>query len=102
MVRHHPGIGIERARDAARNADLILYLVDASQSPEAAAYVAPEMELLGWVGKPVAYRRKSFSMREVDVRARWYEKTTKYRYSDLTRINFGGHYESTLAEFVQS
>ena len=34
-------------------ADVMLYLVDASQSPEAAAYVAPEMELLGWVGKPV-------------------------------------------------
>jgi hypothetical protein len=34
-------------------ADVMLYLVDASQSPEAAAYVGPEMELLGWIGKPV-------------------------------------------------
>jgi hypothetical protein len=40
-------------RNVRDEADVMLYLVDASQSPEAAAYVAPEMELLAWVGKPV-------------------------------------------------
>jgi hypothetical protein len=34
-------------------ADVMLYLVNASESPEAAGYVAPEMELLGWIAKPV-------------------------------------------------
>jgi hypothetical protein len=34
-------------------ADVMLYLVSAAESPEAAGYVAPEMELLGWIGKPV-------------------------------------------------
>ncbi|MBC8056466.1 MAG: GTPase domain-containing protein, partial [Rhizobiales bacterium] len=34
-------------------ADAMLYLVNASESPEAAGYVAPEMELLGWTAKPV-------------------------------------------------
>ena len=34
-------------------ADVMLYLVNAAESPEAAGYVAPEMELLAWVGKPV-------------------------------------------------
>ena len=34
-------------------ADVMLYLVNASESPQAAGYVAPEMELLGWIGKPV-------------------------------------------------
>jgi hypothetical protein len=33
--------------------DVVLYRVNASESPAAAAYVAPEMELLAWVGKPV-------------------------------------------------
>jgi hypothetical protein len=33
--------------------DLVLYLVNAAEAPEAAGYVAPEMELLAWVGKPV-------------------------------------------------
>ncbi len=34
-------------------ADVLLYLVNAAEAPEAAGYVEPEMELLGWVGKPV-------------------------------------------------
>ncbi|HZT56675.1 MAG TPA: GTPase domain-containing protein [Burkholderiaceae bacterium] len=34
-------------------ADVMLYLVNAAESPEAAGYVAPEMELLGWTAKPV-------------------------------------------------
>ena len=35
------------------HADVVLYLVNAAESPEAAGYVAPEMDLLDWVGKPV-------------------------------------------------
>lgn len=34
-------------------ADVVLYLVNATEPPEVAAYIAPEMEVLGWVGKPV-------------------------------------------------
>jgi 50S ribosome-binding GTPase/Domain of unknown function (DUF3482) len=45
------------AQQAVRNvrdeADVMLYLVNAAESPEAAGYVQPEMELLGWIGKPV-------------------------------------------------
>ena len=33
--------------------DLVLYLVNASEAPQAQAHVASEMELLGWIGKPV-------------------------------------------------
>lgn len=33
--------------------DVVLYLVNAAESPEAAGYVGPEMELLAWIGKPV-------------------------------------------------
>lgn len=40
-------------RNVRDEADVMLYLVNASESPEAAGYVASEMELLGWVGKPV-------------------------------------------------
>jgi len=35
------------------NTDLVLYLVSAAESPEAAGYVAPELALLDWTGKPV-------------------------------------------------
>lgn len=34
-------------------ADVVLYLVNAAEEPAAAGYVAPEMELLAWLGKPV-------------------------------------------------
>ena len=33
--------------------DVVLYLVNAAEPPEAAGYVAPEMDLLAWIGKPV-------------------------------------------------
>ena len=40
-------------RNVRDEADVMLYLVNAAESPEAAGYVRPEMELLVWVGKPV-------------------------------------------------
>jgi hypothetical protein len=40
-------------RHVRESSDVVLYLVNASEQPEAAGYVAPEMELLHWVGKPV-------------------------------------------------
>lgn len=33
--------------------DIVLYLVNAAEPPASAGYVAPEMDLLAWVGKPV-------------------------------------------------
>ena len=40
-------------RHVAERSDVVLYLVSAAEEPAAAAYVASEMELLAWVGKPV-------------------------------------------------
>jgi len=40
-------------RHVRERSDVLLYLVNAAEAPEAAGYVAPEMELLGWIGKPV-------------------------------------------------
>ena len=40
-------------RNVRDEADVMLYLVNASEAPEAAGYVQPEMELLAWIGKPV-------------------------------------------------
>lgn len=34
-------------------ADVVLYLVNATEEPEDAGYVGPELELLGWIGRPV-------------------------------------------------
>lgn len=43
----------QAARNAREQSDVILYLVNASEDPAAASYVAQELELLSWIGKPV-------------------------------------------------
>lgn len=40
-------------RHVQAESDVVLYLVNAAESPAAAGYVAAEMQLLAWVGKPV-------------------------------------------------
>lgn len=40
-------------KNVREEADVVLYLVNAAESPEGAGYVAQEMEILSWVGKPV-------------------------------------------------
>ncbi|HEY0026489.1 MAG TPA: DUF3482 domain-containing protein [Allosphingosinicella sp.] len=43
----------QAVRNAREEADIILYLVNASEDPADAGYVGLEMEILAWVGKPV-------------------------------------------------
>jgi len=43
----------QAVRNARDHSDLILYLVNASEEPGAASYVALELEILAWIGKPV-------------------------------------------------
>lgn len=43
----------QAVKNAREQADVILYLVNAAEDPAAAAYVALEMEVLAWIGKPV-------------------------------------------------
>ncbi len=43
----------EAIRNIQADADVVIYLVDASQSPDTVGYVDLEMEILDWIGKPV-------------------------------------------------
>jgi len=43
----------QAVRNARDHADIILYLVNASEDPGDAGYVELEMEILAWIGKPV-------------------------------------------------
>lgn len=43
----------QAVRNARDDADVVLYLVNAAEAPESAGYVDPEMQILGWIGKPV-------------------------------------------------
>ena len=45
--------GQQALRTVRDNSDVILYVVNASEQPASAAYVGIEMEILGWLGKPV-------------------------------------------------
>lgn len=40
-------------RNVRDHADVVLYLVNASEAPSDAGYVAPELEVLAWTGRPV-------------------------------------------------
>lgn len=40
-------------RNVAEQADVVLYLVNAAEEPTDAGYLAPELEVLAWIGKPV-------------------------------------------------
>ncbi len=43
----------EAIRNIRSEADVVLYLVNAAEEPVEAGYLAPEMDLLEWLGKPV-------------------------------------------------
>lgn len=43
----------QAVKNAREEADVILYLVNAAEDPAAASYIALEMEVLAWIGKPV-------------------------------------------------
>lgn len=43
----------QAALNIREEADVVLYLVNASEEPEEAGYVIPELELLNWLGRPI-------------------------------------------------
>ncbi|HEY7905138.1 MAG TPA: DUF3482 domain-containing protein [Casimicrobiaceae bacterium] len=43
----------QAVRNVAADADVVLYLVNASEVPADAGYLAPELDILQWIGKPV-------------------------------------------------
>ncbi len=65
-------------------ADVVLYLVNASEEPEDAAYLDPELEVLGLIGKPVLVLLnqvgppQSPTDEAADI-ARWRERTLRHR-----------------------
>lgn len=53
-----------------------------------------------WIGEVVGRRPKSLGLLEIDPDACWYPAATKFRLKDVTRVDFGGHYQRTLREFA--
>jgi hypothetical protein len=64
---------LRAAKDAA---DVVLYLVNSSEDPRDAGYLAPEMKILEWLGKPVVVLLNQLGpprpdAQEQDEQARW-------------------------------
>ncbi|MBT2526349.1 hypothetical protein J7E91_13140 [Streptomyces sp. ISL-99] len=53
-----------------------------------------------WIGAVTRLRPRSVRLREVDTGARWHADDTTFRFRDITRVDFGGRYETTLREFA--
>ncbi|MCA0890477.1 DUF3482 domain-containing protein [Qipengyuania flava] len=64
----------QAVKNAREHADVILYMVNASEDPAATSYVALEMEVLQWIGKPVVLLLNQLGPPREDVSgevARW-------------------------------
>ena len=49
-----------------------------------------------WIGRVLEVRAGRVSLLEVDPSAKWRTRPSEYRRAELTRLNFGGDYESAL------
>ncbi len=74
----------QQALRAARDeADVILYLVNSSESPQDAGYLPPEMKILEWLGKPVAVLLNQMgpprpAAEEANEQARWRQHLAQF------------------------
>jgi GTPase Era involved in 16S rRNA processing len=71
----------EAVRNVRDDADVVLYLVNASEDPEDAGYVRHELEILGWIGRPVLVllNQTGAAGRPTDeLEARWREATATH------------------------
>ena len=65
-------------RNVRETADIVLYLVNAAEDPQDAGYVAPEMQILEWIGKPVLVLLNQIgeprpSAEEAEEQAQWHK-----------------------------
>ena len=50
-----------------------------------------------WIGRVLKFDRGHVLMQEINPAAKWHKKPSKYRLSEITRVNFGGDYENALS-----
>ena len=54
------------------------------------------------IGRLKLTSNEAFAIHYIDPSARWRDEPGHYRFSDVTRVNFGGEYEATLALVAES
>jgi hypothetical protein len=50
-----------------------------------------------FIGRPVRFTSRSVHLLEITPQAEWHDHPTKWAFSDVTRVDFGGRYEEALA-----
>jgi hypothetical protein len=86
---HSPEISLDSAGGLLRDA--------ADVSPLVTLHVEVDDPTVCFIGRPVVIAARSVRLLEVTPDASWEEMPTTYRFSDVTRIEFGGRYEAALA-----
>lgn len=49
-----------------------------------------------WIGKVMEIKKKSFTMLEITPNAEWLENPNRFKFKDVTKIEFGNGYENDL------
>jgi hypothetical protein len=87
-----PPVGVDVSLDSVT--DLI---ADAAElAPLVTLYIEEEDPDVCFIGRPVRFGRRSVRLLEINPEADWANRPTKWRFDDLTRIEFGGRYEEAL------
>ena len=55
-----------------------------------------------YIGKFLGFEQRKVRLREIDTDANWHVEDSLYRLKDITRVDFGGHYEEALHLVVRS
>lgn len=73
-------------------------LKSASQiAPLLALYTEEDDPTVSFIGRPVGYTARSIHLLGIGTQAKWRKKPDTWKFSNITRVEFGGRYEEALA-----
>jgi hypothetical protein len=81
-------VDLDRVDDLIRTA--------AELSPLVTLHVEAHNPRVCFIGRPVRFGRKAVRLKEITPEAKWVERPTRWPFADITRVEFGGRYESAL------
>jgi hypothetical protein len=73
----------------------------ASYFPLLTLYAEREDPVHCYIGRPVSWTRERLVWQEMDLDAAWGEELCEWDLSDITRVDFGGGYETALARVAE-
>lgn len=89
---HWPPVAVDVNLDSV--GDLIASA--AELGPLVTLHIEKEAPDVCFIGRPVRLTHRSVRLLEINPEAQWADQPTKWRFADLTRVEFGGKYEEAL------